>query len=74
MGVYKEPGAAHHALLAELQGVLGRYDLQGVPVVERIAVLAQAIGAEIRKVPSGQYSANELLYSVSLNIAAGNAA
>ena len=74
MAYIEQPGAAHHALLAEVQGVLGRYALQGMPAVERIAVLAQAIGAEVRQLPGGTYTANEIMYSVALNIAAGNAA
>lgn len=74
MAYLEQPGAAHHALLAEVQGTLGRYALQGMPAVERIAVLAQAIGAEVRQLPGGEFTANEVMYSVAVNIAAGNAA
>ena len=40
----KEPGAAHQALMSELRGVVGKFDAQGMPGVERIAILAQLIG------------------------------
>lgn len=70
----KEPGAAHHALMTELNGVVKRFDDNGMPVVERIAVLAQVIGRQILLVEPGAYTPAELLQSVAANITAGNQA
>lgn len=69
----KEPGAAHQALMAELHGVVGRFDAQGMPGVERIAILAQLIGQEICHLPkSVPYGPAEILHSVAANIEQGN--
>lgn len=68
----KTPGEAHHALLRDLTGVTERFGANGMPPVERIAVLAQLIGHELRAVPAGQYSAAEVLTAVAFNIEAGN--
>lgn len=68
----KEPGEAHHSLMRDLNGVLIRYDANGMPVVERIAVLAQIIGRQILLVEQGAYTPAELLQSVAANIEAGN--
>lgn len=65
----KEPGAAHQALMTELRGVVGRFDAQGMPGVERIAILAQLIGQEIHDLPFGPA---EILQSVAANIEQGN--
>lgn len=70
----KTPGAAHHALLTDLNGVLKRYDDNGMPAVERIAVLAQAIGRQILLVEPGLFTPAELLQAVAANITAGNQA
>jgi len=69
----KEPRAAHQALMTELRGVVARFDAQGVPGVERIAVLAQLIGQEIHDLPPGlPFGAGEILHSVAANIEQGN--
>lgn len=68
----KEPGAAHQALMTELRGVVGRFDAQGMPGVERIAILAQLIGQEIHDLPPGPFGAAEILHSVAANIEQGN--
>lgn len=68
----KDPGEAHHALLRELTGVSERFGAAGMPSVERIAVLAQLIGHELRAVPSGLFTPAEILTAVALNIEQGN--
>lgn len=68
----KNPGAAHHALMTQLNGVVRRFDDNGMPVVERIAVLAQVIGRQILLVEPGTFTPAELLQSVAANIEAGN--
>lgn len=69
----KEPGAAHQALMTELRGVVGRFDAQGMPGVERIAILAQLIGQEIHDLPAGlPFGPGEILHSVAANIEQGN--
>lgn len=68
----KEPGEAHHNLMKALNGVLLQYDANGMPAVERIAVLAQIIGRQILLVEQGAYTPAELLQSVAANIEAGN--
>lgn len=71
----KEPGEAHHAFLRDLQGLSAKYGLGGMPGIERIAVMAQAIGAEIKQLPKNTpYTASELLHSVARNIEQGNKA
>lgn len=69
----KEPTVAHQALMNDLNGVLERFDNDGMPVVERIAVLGQIIGKQILLVEPGAFSVSDLLTSVAGNIAAGNA-
>lgn len=66
------PGAAHHALINDLHGVLGRY--AGMPPVEQIAVMAQAIGQIIAALDTNVGSSGEIMHAVAANIAAGNAA
>lgn len=69
----KEPGAAHQSLMANLRGVVEQHAAQGMPGVERIAVLAQLIGHEIAGLPEGLPSGpSEILQSVAANIGAGN--
>lgn len=69
----KEPVPAHHAFLRELQGVSAKFATNGMPGIERIAVMAQAIGAEIKTLPKDvPFTAQELLYSVARNIEQGN--
>lgn len=69
----KDPGAAHQAFMAELRGTCGRFDIQGMPGIERIAILAQLIGQEIHDLPAGlPYGAPQILHSVAANIAQGN--
>ena len=69
----KEPGAAHQALMSELRGVVGKFDAQGMPGVERIAILAQLIGQEICDLPRGlPFGPAEILQSVAANIEQGN--
>lgn len=71
----KDPGESHHALMRDLAGIAARYDAQGMPGVERIAVLAQFIGREIAALPKDvPYGPQELLVSVARNIEAGNRA
>lgn len=71
----KDPSAAHHALMKDLAGLASRYALDGMPGIERIAVLAQFIGHEIAELPADTpYGAPELLTSVARNIEAGNRA
>lgn len=73
MGHTKEPGGAHHALMTDLRGICSRYEGNGMAGVERIAVLAQVIGKEIRHLPPGSsFTAADLLRAVALNIEAGN--
>lgn len=69
----KEPGAAHQAFMAELRGVVGRFDANGMPGIERIAILAQLIGQEIHDLPAGlPFGPGEILHSVAANIEQGN--
>jgi len=62
---------AHQALNADLQALMARY--QSMPVIERVAVLSQLIGAEIATVPNN-WTSGEVMQTVALNIAAGNSA
>lgn len=69
----KEPGEAHAALMRELHGVVDRFGDNGMPGIERIAILGQLIGQEIAALPKDTpYGPNELLASVAANIEAGN--
>lgn len=69
----KEPGAAHQALIADLHGLAKRYGDNGMPGIERIAVLAQMIGQEIADLPADMpFSSQELLAAVAANIEQGN--
>ncbi len=69
----KEPGEAHAALMRELHEVVDRFDTNGMPGIERIAILGQLIGQEIARLPKNTpYGPQELLASVAANIEAGN--
>lgn len=71
---HKQPAEAHHALMTEINGVVQKFDANGMPALERIAVLAQVIGRQILLVEPGLFTPAELLQSVAANIAAGNEA
>jgi hypothetical protein len=69
----KEPGAAHQSLMRGLRAVVEQHGANGMPGVERIAVLAQLIGQEIHDLPRGlPFGPAEILQSVAANIEAGN--
>lgn len=68
----KTPDGAHHALSQDLHGILGRY--AGMPKVEQVAILAQVIGHVITEMPANSFSTGEVMQSVAMNIAVGNAA
>lgn len=71
----KDPAEAHHSLMRDLVGLANRYDAQGMPGVERIAVFAQFIGKEIAALPKDvPYTPADLLTAVARNIEAGNRA
>lgn len=65
------PGVAHHALITDLHAVLDRYE--SMPAIERVAVLAQLTGQVIVQVPTNEFDSADLMRSVAMNIAAGNA-
>ena len=67
-----EPGRAHQALMTELHGVVDRFALNGMPAVERIAILAQLIGQEAVQINDTTISAADLLSAVAFNIQSGN--
>ena len=69
----KDPGEAHAALMTELHAMADRFGQNGMPGIERIAVLSQFIGQEIARLPKDvPYGPQELLASVAANIEAGN--
>lgn len=63
------PNGAHHALMTDLHHVMLRYS--AMPAIERVAILAQTIGAEIAEMPAA-YSTADVLQAVAMNIAQGN--
>lgn len=67
----KTPDGAHHALAQDLHGILGRY--AGMPKIEQVAILAQVIGHLVTEMPANSYSTSEVMQSVAMNIASGNA-
>lgn len=74
MGVERiTPHAAHHALMQELGGVCDRFEADGLPRVEQIAVLAQLIGSHIHFLPANSgYTPQMLLEFVARNMHLGN--
>lgn len=64
----------HQLLIDEVQGTLGRYRAQGIRDIEQIAILAQLIGGMVSDLDPAHYDAPEVMRSIALNIAAGNAA
>lgn len=67
----KAPDGAHHALAQDVHGILGRY--AGLPKIEQVAILSQVIGHLITEMPANSYSTSEVMQSVAMNIASGNA-
>lgn len=65
-----EPGAAHHALMADLNAVIDRYT--GMPAIERVAIVAQFLGHRLAEIPEGQFGAQEIMQVVGRNIEQGN--
>jgi len=65
-----EPGAAHHALMADLNGVISRYET--MPALERVALVSQFLGHRIGEVPSDMYSPEAVMACVARNLAQGN--
>lgn len=69
----KNPGPQHNKLLIDLQGVLERYQAQGMPIIETIAIASQAIGAQISDLNPLEFTSTaDVLESVMLNIISGN--
>jgi hypothetical protein len=68
----REPGPGHHLLMADLHGVLDKYEQTGIPAVEQIALLGQIIGQKCAELDPKAYDTPELLRTVALNITAGN--
>jgi hypothetical protein len=66
----RTPDMAHQALVTEVHSVVDRH--AGMPVLERVAMLAQVIGHLIAEVPDRAYGAGEIMQAVALNIASGN--
>jgi hypothetical protein len=66
----REPGAAHRALMLDLNTVIDRY--ANMPAIERVAVVAQFLGHRLAELPDGQYSVAEVMHTVSRNIEQGN--
>lgn len=67
------PHAAHHALMQELGGVCDRFEGDGLPKVDQIAVLAQLIGSHMHFLPPDcGYTPQMLLEFVARNIHLGN--
>lgn len=73
MGHAKEPHDGHHKLLAELKSTCGRFGLQGISDIEQIAILSQLIGAKVHDLDEREYDSGEVMRSISLNLAQGNA-
>lgn len=67
-----QPMLAHQALMTELHAVVDRFALNGMPAVERIAILAQLIGQEAVHIDHKTIDQSQLLYAVARNIANGN--
>lgn len=65
-----EPGAAHHALMADLNATIDRY--ASMPAVERVAICAQFLGHRLAEIPEGQFSPQEIMAVVSRNMEQGN--
>lgn len=69
----KEPGEAHQSLMRGLRAVVEQHGANGMPGVERIAVMAQLIGQEVANLPANvPYGSAELLHAIAANIEQGN--
>ncbi len=72
MGLIRQPGPGHQAIMRELHGVCDRFETNGIPPVEQIAMLAQLIGQKISGLDPAVYDSATVLQSVLLNIVSGN--
>ena len=61
---------AHQMLVTQVHAVLARFD--GMPAMEKAALLGQVIGHLISEVPDARYTSAEVMHAVALNIAEGN--
>lgn len=69
----RNPGPQHHALFSELTGVVERYQAQGMPIIETIAIASQVVGAQISDLSPVEFTSTaDVLESVMLNIVSGN--
>jgi hypothetical protein len=75
MGTHtREPGQGHQLLMAELHGVLDRFETQGITKIEQVALLAQLVGQKISDLDPDEFdNVPEVMQAVALNIATGNA-
>lgn len=73
MGKTQEPSRAHQAFMQDMRAVVERYDGQGMPAVEQMAVVAQLVGQIVSDIPEGQFSTAEISAAIAGNIEAGNA-
>lgn len=72
MGLVRDPGPGHQALMAELHGVCDRFETNGIPPIEQIAIVAQLIGQKISGLDPKVYDSGPVLQSVIQNIVVGN--
>lgn len=70
--IARDPGPGHHALMAELHGVLDRAETNGIPIIEQAVLLAQLIGQKISDLDPTQYEIGAVMEALAKNMLAGN--
>lgn len=70
----RTPAASHQALMTDLHGTLKRFDDNGMPRIEQLAIIAQVLGYVVGKLPDGEHEASDVKRAVALNMEEGNRA
>lgn len=72
MGIERTAGPGHQRFMNEMHGLLDRYETQGIPPIEQIALLAQIIGRKTSGLSPIIYDSASVMQAVVLNIIEGN--
>jgi len=70
--ITSQSGPGHHLFVQEVRGLCSRFETNGIPPIEQIALLGQIIGGLISELDPALYSTVPVLHALMENVVAGN--
>lgn len=68
----RNPNQGHQLFMRDMHAVCDRFEAQGIPPIEQIAILSQLIGQKCTDLSALAYDSAEVMRCVALGIQAGN--